>query len=136
MNHGADSIAADEFLLRRVHQNHVDPGPPIVIGYVGFRPTPEDTQGLSVYREKFITAAEVAASGRKAGEYYVGRLSVAEVTSLGLTVIADEQANGPPGHALIPELSFSAIQRDKRRLREAQVHLAALASQAIVQCPG
>lgn len=81
MNHGADSITADEFLLRRVHQHHVDPGPPIVIGYVGFRPTPEDTQGLSVYREKFITAAEVAASGRKPGEYFVVRLSVTAVTS-------------------------------------------------------
>jgi hypothetical protein len=136
MNHAADSIAADEFLLRRVNQNRVDPGPPIVIGYVGFRPTPEDTQGLSVYREKFITAAEFAAGGRKAGEYYVVRLSVTAVTSLGLTVISDEHANGPAGHALIPELSFSAIQRDKRRLREVQVHLAALASQAIVQCLG
>jgi hypothetical protein len=39
-------------------------------------------------------------------------------------------------HALIPELSFPATQRDKRRLREVQVHLATLANQSVVQHPG
>jgi hypothetical protein len=64
----------EEFVLRRIHKNQVDAGPPPDIGFTGFRPTPEDTAGLSVYRERFVSAAQVAASGRKPGEYYVVRL--------------------------------------------------------------
>lgn len=135
MSQGQNPIAPDEFVLRRVHKNHVDPGPPVVISYVGFRPTPDDTEGLSVYRERLVTAAEVAASGRKAGEYSVARLSVRDLHALGLSVVADEQTPGPAGHALIPELSFPVCQRDKLRLRETQVRLAALASPHIVQHP-
>src|SRR5438132_4710032 len=111
------AVAADEFVLRRIHRNQVDAGPPPAVGFVGFRPTPEDIAGLSVYRENFVSAAEVAASGRKPGEYYVTRLSVAGLQSLGLAVIADEQADGLTGHALIPELSLAACQRDKPRCR-------------------
>jgi hypothetical protein len=135
VSQGQNPIAPEEFVLRRVHKNHVDPGPPVVISYVGFRPTPDDTEGLSVYRERLVTAAEVAASGRKSGEYFVARLSVRDLHALGLSVVADERAPGLAGHAIIPELSFPEYQRDKLRLRETQVALAALASQQIVQHP-
>jgi hypothetical protein len=77
----------------------------------------------------------VAAAGRKPGEYYVVRLPVAALHGLGLSVVADEQAGGPAGHALIPELSLDAYQRDKARLREIQVRLAELAGQDIVHYP-
>ena len=135
MNQGRSPVAPDEFVLRRLHKNHVDPGPPFVISYVGFRPTPDDKEGLSVFQERLVTAAEVAASGRRAGEYYVARLSVRDFHALRLNVVADEQTPGPAGHALISELSFPACQRDKARLREIQVRLAALATQHIVHHP-
>ena len=135
MNQGRSPIAPDEFVLRRIHKNHVDSGPPVFISYVGFRPTPDDTEGLSVYREGQVTADEVSTSGRKAGEYYVARLSVRDICALGLSVVSDQQTPGPAGHVLIPELSFPAYQRDKARLREIQVRLAALATQHIVHHP-
>jgi hypothetical protein len=43
-------VAAADFVLRRIHRNHVNAGPPPVVGFTGFRPTVEDTTGLSVYR--------------------------------------------------------------------------------------
>ena len=107
-------LADEEFVLRRVHKNHVDAGPPAVIGFLGFRPTLEDTAGLSVSREKMVSAASVAASGRKPGEYYVARLSVLSLRQLGLTVVAAEQAEGPADHALIPELSIAAYRQEKQ----------------------
>jgi hypothetical protein len=131
----ASPLPDEEFILRRIHQNQVDPGPPPVVGFTGFRPTPEDRAGLSVYREKSIAPAEVAASGRKPGEYYVVRLSVRALRDLGLTVVADEQVQGPTGHALVPELSVESCKRDKARLRDVQLRLAELASQAIVHYP-
>jgi hypothetical protein len=54
---------------------------------------------------------------------------------LGLTVIVDEKEEGPAGHALIPELSLDAYQREKTRLRALQVRLAELATQDIVHSP-
>jgi hypothetical protein len=128
-------IADEEFVLRRIHRNHVDPGPPPVVGFTGFRPTPGDTAGLSVYRENSISAAEVAVSGRKPGEYYVARLSAAALRALGLSVVLDEQSQGPAGHALLPELRLDACKNDKTRLRAIQVRLAELASQNIVHHP-
>jgi hypothetical protein len=128
-------LADEEFVLRRIHKNHVDPGPPPLLGFTGFRPTPEDTAGLSVYREKQISPALVAASGRKPGEYYVVRLSVRSLRQLGLTVVAAEQTEGPAGHALIPELNLAACRQEKARLRELQVRLTELASQNIVHFP-
>jgi len=128
-------VADEEFVLRRIHRNHVDRGPPLMIGLAAFRPTPEDTVGLSVYRENHVSPADVDASGRKPGEYYVARLSVRHLRDLGLSVIEDEQPQGPAGHALIPELSLSNYQQDKQKSRELQLQLAELALQNIVLVP-
>ena len=46
--------------------------------------------------------------------YAVARLAVRDVGRLGLTVQPDPIAGGPPGHALIPELSWDAYQSDKK----------------------
>jgi hypothetical protein len=128
-------LPPDEFVLRRIHKHQVDAGPPAVVSYTGFRPTPEDTDGLSVYRAMLVTPAQAAAGGRKPGEYYVARLAVGDLQSLGLTVLIDERTEGPPGHALIPELSLEACRRDKAKLRAIQVRLAELASGCVVHRP-
>jgi hypothetical protein len=135
MTPNASQAAAEEFVLRRIHRNHVDAGPPPVVGFTAFRPTLEDTNGLSVYRDQFISPREVAASGRKPDDYYVARLPVQALHDLGLTVVVDEQTEGPAGHALLPALSLDACQKDKARLREIQVRLAELASQHVVHYP-
>jgi hypothetical protein len=135
MSQEATPLPEDEFILRRIHKNQVGTGSPPAIGFTGFRPTPEDTAGLSVYRENLITPAEVAASGRKPGEYFVVRLPVGELRLLGLTVVADERPEGPTGHALIPELNLEACKREKAKMREIQVRLAELASQNVVHSP-
>jgi hypothetical protein len=135
MDQQASRVPDEEFVLRRIHQNHVNPGPPLVIGLAAFRPTPEDTAGLSVYRAKHASPAAVNSSGRKPGEYYVVRLSVRELRHLGLSVIEDEQPQGPTGHALIPGLNLSAYLQNKQSARELQVRLAELAAQDIVLAP-
>jgi len=55
--------------------------------------------------------------------------------ALNLTVVADDQPDGPPGHALIPELTLSAYERNKEALKAVLVELARLASQDIVHSP-
>jgi hypothetical protein len=128
-------VSDEEFVLRRIHKNHVDPGPPLTVGLAAFRPTLEDTAGLSVYRAEYVSPADVDAGGRKPGEYYVARLSVHQLRHLSLSVIEDEQLEGPVGHALIPELRLSAYQQDKQKSRELQLRLAELAMRDIVLVP-
>jgi hypothetical protein len=135
MSQECELLEPDEFVFRRIHKNHVSPGTPPIVGFAAFRPTTEDTAGLSVYEEKLISAAAVAAAGRKPGEYYVARLLVSDLHQLGLTVRKDEQPNGPVGHALIPELSLDACRIDKARWRAIQVLLAEIAGKGIVVFP-
>jgi hypothetical protein len=135
MDQDPSPVPDEEFVLRRIHKNHVDPGPPLAVGLAAFRPTRDDTEGLSVYRVKHVSPADVDASGRKPGEYYVARLSVHRLRRLALSVIEDEQPHGPAGHALIPELSLSAYLQDKQKSRELQMRLAELAGQDIVFVP-
>jgi hypothetical protein len=127
-----DAVAADEFILRRVHKNHCSVSLPRAVHLAAFRPSREDVTGLSVYREKHLTAAQVAASGRKAGEYFVVRIPVRLLLSLGLTVVPDDAPDSPPGHALIPELSLAAYEGNKQRLKDVLLELARAAGEAIV----
>src|SRR6266849_9638596 len=132
MTRQQESIAAEEFVLRRIHKNHYDPRLPVAITPLAFRPTPEDVVGISVYREKYISPVQVAEAGRQPGQYYVARLPVQALAALNLTVVPDDEPAGPPGHAIIPELSTAAYQQNKQRSKDLQMALARLASQAIV----
>ena len=135
MDPGPTAIGPEEFILRRIHKSHADPKQPLAILPVAFRPTKEDLVGLSVYRRALVSPEQVDRAGRKPGEYYVVALSVKTLSTLNLSVIPDEQEGSPPGHALIPELCLSAYQKNKERLKDVQIDLARLASQAIVLLP-
>jgi hypothetical protein len=74
MSDSQDSIGPDEFVLRRIHRNHCSRDLPRVIHFAAFRPSREDTLGLSVFRELYVSAAHVAGSGRKPGECFVAQL--------------------------------------------------------------
>src|SRR5436305_14444134 len=109
-----DPVRADEFVLRRVHKNHCSADRPRAVHLAAFRPSREDASGLSVFREAYISAAQVAASGRKRDEYVVVRLAVQDLARLGLTVLPDEEVESVPGHAVIPQLSLTEYERDKQ----------------------
>ncbi len=135
MNGPRRPITADEIVLRRIHQNHCARDGPQLILPAAFRPTGDDVEGLSVFRASLVLAAQVAAAGRKPGEYFVAALSVGALLQLGLTVVADDQPGDLPGHALIPELSGPAYQQGKKSLKLIVAELARIASQHIVHRP-
>jgi hypothetical protein len=131
-------VGDDEFVLRRVHRNHLDPALPMPVTVAAFRPNRNDTTGISVFREQFSRPEDVLAAieADKRDDYYVVRLPVAELRKLGLTVRAEPEPGGPGGHSVVPELSDAAYQADKPRLKQVQVELARLASANIVHRPG
>jgi hypothetical protein len=124
MHSGSIRVASHECVLRRIHQNHCDPALPVAIFLAAFRPTHADTAGLSVFRENEISSEQVAASGRKPDEYFVARLHVEDLQALGLSVVRDDLPLGPPGHALIPEISAHAYQNDKEKCKALMIELA------------
>jgi hypothetical protein len=124
-------VGIDEFVLRRIHKNNFDfkLSPPVK--RPAFEPNPHDDDGLSVHRELFITAENLAWRGRKPGEYFIARLGVRELASENyrLTVIPSSDADQPPGHAVIPELKTGL------KTKPLQKSLADLASDRIVYSP-
>jgi hypothetical protein len=127
-------VDASEFVYRRIHRVYYQADLPMPIQPAAFRPTKSDDTGLSVFRAGFLQPVDtlVNIEASKRGDYYVARLAVADLPRLGLIVVPDPGRNGPPGHAVIPELSEPAYRADKQRLKIIQVELARLASLAIV----
>ena len=110
---------------------------PLPVLYEAFRPNRNDNTGLSVLRARFaqpedcftgVDPAVVAGS-------FIARLAVRDLGRLGLTVQPDPISGGPPGHAVIPELSWDAYQADKKSRKLILFELAKLASAAIVHRP-
>jgi hypothetical protein len=130
-------VDASEVVYRRIHRIYYQADLPMPIQPTAFRPNHNDTTGLSVFRAAFVQPAGTLANidASKQNDYYVARLAVEDLHRLGLSVEPDPHPAGPPGHAVIPELSYQAYQADKRRVKQVQVELANLASAAIVHQP-
>ena len=137
MPNQSDPVTSDEFVLRRIPNNKdwYESSLPEPVQRVAFQPSKRDTDGLSIFRQLFVTPAQLAQAGPNPAGYYVARLRVADLHDLGLSVIAAPQNNQPDGHAIIPELSYQAMKQDKQTARKIQRELAKLASDGIVHGP-
>jgi hypothetical protein len=132
-----EPIQDDEFVYRRIHRNFYDANIPTCIRREAFRPSYNDDTGLSVFRAAFVQPADTLANieASKQNDYYVVRIAMQDLHRLGLTVVPEPDPDGPPGHAVIPELSWQAYQANKQHLKQVQLELAKLASSAIVHQP-
>jgi hypothetical protein len=132
-----DAVEDSESVYRRIHRTFVDPALRIPIRAAAFRPNENDAGGLSVFRARFVQPQDTlkTVDPSKAKEYFIARLTVADLRGLCLTVEPDPAPGGPLGHALIPQLSWVAYQAHKIVLKEIQAKLAELASAAIVLRP-
>ncbi len=100
---GSDPIRDDEILFRRLARVYYDPEKSDKPSPVGFRPTDEDLTGLSLSRQKYISAKDVAEYGSLGKNYYVAAIKVSELRNYGIDVIQKPIA-GNPGHAEVPGL--------------------------------
>lgn len=135
MNDQNAEPTADEYVLRRIPECWVDQALEMPVKRSAFEPNKKrDTNGLSVFRELFVTAQELAAAGNN--RYYVARFKVAELNELGLDVIADPQKDQLPGHALIPQLNAASIKGNQKSWSTGiQLELAKMAWDRIVLTP-
>ena len=134
-----DAITDDEFILRRIHKNNYFPSKPIPVVRTAFEPKAEDHDGGSFNREEFVSAEELAYKGRKPGEYYIARFSIATLRSeewlLTIEPLPENDSEEPRGHCVIRELSIERHEADEERSVRLQRRLAELASTNIVYIP-
>ncbi len=111
-----DPVDEGEFVYRRIHRTFLDPMAPIPVQFPAFRPNQNDTTGILVFRSGFVQPADTLADVDPARikEYYVARLAVRDLRSLGLTVAAEPVAGDPLGHAVVPEMTWASYQAQKQ----------------------
>ncbi len=129
-------IDENEFVYRRVHADFFDGSLLISVKSSAFRPSKNDITGLSVFRACFASPLDtLPPDAGKAKAYYVARLAVRDLAKLGLTVRAEPVSGGPPGHCVIPELTWQGYQGQKQHWKPILLELAKLASADIVHRP-
>lgn len=131
-------VSPDEFILRRIPnlQNYINLELAMSVTRAAFGPSSDDIDGLSVYREEFVSARQVAEAGNNPAGYYVVRLQAQDILNLGVQLIQDPKVGQLPGHTLIPELSKDGKKAERKRYKEVTQKLAVLGSGEIIYSPG
>ena len=98
-------IGDSEWLLRRIPEDRGPTDTESQPSPLAFRPHERDTGGLSLYRERVVSAVQLAGWGATGKRYFVGRLQAGAIRGLGMSVRIVHDARGRPGHVVIPELN-------------------------------
>lgn len=120
-----DPVDDAETVLRRVPMRFFNDALSMPIARESFRPvepnpakgTPGD-DGISVFREACGATPQMVIEAiqdkTKRDSFIVSRLEAKDLRRLGLTILPKPDSNGPPGHAIIPELSWQAYSKVAR----------------------
>ena len=112
---GSEPIADDEIVYRRVSDTSgwYDPNSDRPVAWAAFRPNEKDLDGISVWRAKYKSPAEVAATqARPERRYFILVLRAARLRESGIEVKPSPQLGGP-GHATLANLNKEQYERDR-----------------------
>ena len=139
--HESDPVGDDEFLLRAIPNSvnyikqsmqawRIDP--------YAFRPNKNrDPDGMSFFREDFVSRRKVSKACRHPDGARVARLRAKDVRALDVTIKPDPRDDELPGHVIIPEMNFAASkdQARRRKIQDLEQKLAALAGEQSLYRP-
>jgi hypothetical protein len=96
-----------------------------------------DADGMSFFREDFVTPREVSQRNGFPAGVRVVRIAVKQLLSLGLVVEPSPDPSQPAGHVIVPGLKFDAARtkEEKKRIAEISQLLAKAASANIAYVP-
>lgn len=117
---GSDPITDDEVVFRRVSEQsgHYDSSLSRPVRWQAFKPNESDRSGISVWRAKYITARDTAATNaRPDRRYYILVLAASRLRAAGVEVRPTPEEGGP-GHASLVNINFDDYECDKDRIRE------------------
>lgn len=113
---------------------HPEQTPPVEA--LGFAPSSEDFDGLSLYRALFVEPEDVA-NGRSPKGYIVVKLIASDILDLGIHIIHNPLEDALEGHCLIPEINIkirSKLRRDKQDSLSRLIDLDAIVYQSTNTC--
>lgn len=127
-----DPLRADEGLLRIITKGWYRANKSIPFGRVSFEPNENDTDGISLFRRRWVSPQLLDASRRKPGTYYIVQFTLKEILSLGLTI---RRTMGElAGHVVIPELCLQPWKGNPKAAEWA-FHLTQQAADRVVLSP-
>jgi hypothetical protein len=96
-----------------------------------------DVDGMSFFREDFVTPRQVAEACRHPDGALVARIKVRHLRKLGLTVQPTPNPDELPGHVIVPGLKHDQQRSasEKRRIADLSRQLAEMASNSIAYSP-
>ena len=121
-----DPIDPKEWLLRRTPSDYYNSSSDVPFTRVAFRPHRYDVDGISLFREMFVSPKDISATGRSA-PYTVARIRALSINDAELKINATPDSRQPPGHSSIPKLSIDEMKSNKPQSKEYQFALAKLA---------
>ncbi|MCG3128323.1 MAG: hypothetical protein CHACPFDD_03206 [Phycisphaerae bacterium] len=114
-----DLIDDDEIVFRRVSEKSgwYDAKSSRPVAWTAFKPNSNDHDGVSVWRAKYQSAADVAAIGARPGtRYFVLAIRVSQLRSAGAQIVPTP-VSGAAGHASISSLRVDAYHESKDAVR-------------------
>lgn len=127
-----DPVDKNEWLLRRVPNSYIDNNLSPPFTRVTFRPSNYDVDGISLFREMFISSRVLSSTGKSA-PYVVARVRASDIFDMNLSIVPSPDMAQPPGHVSVPEISIGEMKRDKAKSKEYQHALTARSS--VGYCP-
>jgi len=111
-----------------------------IINPNAFTPAPDDVDGISLFREDFVTKEYLASVNQHPSRARVARVVAKECTDLQLSLKPAPDPNEPPGHTLIPEMPFlgkktAHNKAQKQNIKDLAQKLAQIASKNEVYTP-
>ncbi len=121
-NAGEEPIGDEELLYRRIPRqpSFYDAEKDPAVTPLAFKPTKNDTSGLSIFRAKYISIEKVAENDRDK-KFFVAVLKAGDLRLHGLIVVPSPLPNSP-GHAEISSLTYAT--RKTTLSKEMRVKLA------------
>lgn len=114
-----DDIQDNEFILRRIPNSvgYIISDDTEPVNRISFKPTDQDGDGISLYRELFASAKSVAEAGNNKNGYYVVRMTAQSIRELGLEIVPNPICGELPGHSLIPDLNCNMNKNESKALQ-------------------
>lgn len=132
-----EPVGPDEFVLRLIWRDFLKLGNVPKISPRAFRPRPNETDGISVFREACVSRPEdilIVIDPQKRDKYGIVRIPVAGIQAMGLSLVS-AKIETAPGHVVIPELNIVAFDADSVNLESKMEALAALAGANLIRRP-
>lgn len=129
-----EPITPDEWVVRLIWGQFLRLGEPVPVQPVAFRPRANEVEGISVFRAACLSEPQdclIVIAPEKRDKYALSLLPVSELLRLGLTA-RPAKIDVIPGHAVIPQLNITAVEKDQSYWKSIQIELAILAGKNLI----